>query len=169
MSELATAIMTNVPAIILLVLGYALVVVELYLPGFGIPGILGSIMLIAGVVIVSDTVTQAFILVSILLVLILLALFICMRSAARGRLAKSRLVLKEVATSAAQPAEKAPDYSEYLGREGEAVTVLRPAGMAEFDGVRLNVVTGGDYIASGQRVRVTEIRGNRIVVAPVRC
>ena len=38
-----------IPAIILLILGFGLVVLEMYLPGFGAPGILGFILLVAGV------------------------------------------------------------------------------------------------------------------------
>ena len=38
------------PAIVLLILGFALVVLEMYLPGFGAPGILGFILLVAGVI-----------------------------------------------------------------------------------------------------------------------
>ena len=48
--------------------------------------------------------------------------------------------------------------------EGVAVTVLRPAGMAEFDGVKLNVVSDGEFIPEGERVRVSRVEGNRIVV-----
>ena len=43
-------------------------------------------------------------------------------------------------------------------------TVLRPAGMAEFDGVKLNVVSDGEYIPSGCRIVVDRVEGNRIVV-----
>ena len=38
-----------IPAIVLLILGFGLVVLEMYLPGFGAPGILGCILLVAGV------------------------------------------------------------------------------------------------------------------------
>jgi len=36
--------------------------------------------------------------------------------------------------------------------------------MAEFDGVKLNVVSDGEYIASGAKVIVARVEGNRIVV-----
>ena len=42
----------------------------------------------------------------------------------------------------------------FLGKEGVTTTVLRPAGMAEFDGVKLNVVADGEYIPKDARVRV---------------
>ena len=51
-----------------------------------------------------------------------------------------------------------------MGKEGVARTTLRPAGMAEFDDVKLNVVSDGEFIAVGKRVRVERVEGNRIVV-----
>ena len=38
------------------------------------------------------------------------------------------------------------------------------AGIAEFDGVKLNVVSDGDYIGAQEHVRVQRVDGNRIVV-----
>ena len=43
-------------------------------------------------------------------------------------------------------------------------TVLRPTGMAEFDGVKLNVVADGEYIPKDVRVRVDHVEGARVVV-----
>lgn len=51
-----------------------------------------------------------------------------------------------------------------LGRSGVAVTVLRPAGAAEIDGVRVDVVTEGDFIEAGTPIVVTHVEGVRVVV-----
>ena len=55
----------------------------------------------------------------------------------------------------------------FLGREGTATTALRPPGLGEFDGVRLNVVSEGDFFENGTKIRVTQIEGSRIVVKKV--
>ena len=55
--------------------------------------------------------------------------------------------------------------SGLLHREGAAVSDLRPAGVAEIEGQRVDVVTQGEMVAEGDRVRVTEVEGNRVVVA----
>ena len=55
----------------------------------------------------------------------------------------------------------------FVGRIGETFTVLRPAGIAEFDGERLNVVTAGEFIQKGVRVIVKEVEGARILVQQV--
>ena len=52
-----------------------------------------------------------------------------------------------------------------VGRTGTALTLLRPAGKAEFDGELYDVVTQGDYISKGSRIKVIKVKANRIIVA----
>jgi len=54
-----------------------------------------------------------------------------------------------------------------LGATGEAVSPLRPAGTAVFDGEPVQVVTRGGMIARGARVRVVDLTGNRVIVEEV--
>ncbi len=56
------------------------------------------------------------------------------------------------------------DYTSYLGQFGTAVTLLRPSGTAEIDGVRLSVVSEGEFVAPGTQVQVVMVQGSRIVV-----
>lgn len=56
---------------------------------------------------------------------------------------------------------------ELMGREGTARSPLRPAGVVDIDGRRVDVVTEGGMIGSGARVRVVEVEGNRVVVRKV--
>ena len=56
------------------------------------------------------------------------------------------------------------DMEVFVGKEGKTTTVLRPSGMAEFDGVKLNVVADGEYIPKDVEVRVDHVEGARIVV-----
>lgn len=58
----------------------------------------------------------------------------------------------------------AKDYSSFMGKEGEAHTDLRPAGVVLIDGRKVDVVTAGEPVERGKRVRVTKVEGNRIVV-----
>jgi len=51
-----------------------------------------------------------------------------------------------------------------LGKEGEALSQLRPSGTALIDGKRYVVVTQGELLEKGTHVRVTDVAGNRIVV-----
>lgn len=83
-------------------------------------------------------------------------------------LPKSRIWTKigqPLKQSAASGYVVSDDYTEFLGKFGTAVTLLRPSGSAEFDGIRLPVVTEGDFIPAGTPVQVIVVQGNRIVVA----
>ncbi len=51
-----------------------------------------------------------------------------------------------------------------LGKTGLAVGMLRPAGIAEMEGARVDVVSEGDYVEAGTSVRVVQVDGNRVVV-----
>ncbi len=61
----------------------------------------------------------------------------------------------------------AQDWAAYAGREGEALTDLRPAGMVMIDGRKVDVVTAGELVAKGRRVRVVTVEGNRVVVRAI--
>jgi membrane-bound serine protease (ClpP class) len=52
-----------------------------------------------------------------------------------------------------------------VGQDGTIEADCRPAGMARIDGRRVDVVTRGEWIEAGTRVRVVEVQGNRVVVA----
>lgn len=154
-------IILNFVWLILLIIGFALVVVEMYVPGFGLPGIAGGICLITGVALYAKTDVVAWLVMIVIIVsLLCVALSISIRSAAKGRLAKSKLVLNEVSTSEVGES----DLSYYVGKSGSTTTVLRPAGIGEFDGVKLNVLSDGEYIPEGARITVTKVEGNRIFV-----
>jgi membrane-bound serine protease (ClpP class) len=59
------------------------------------------------------------------------------------------------------------DYAALLGREGAVTATLRPTGKAEIDGQVYVVEADGAFIEPGCGVKVIHIRGNRIIVRPV--
>lgn len=152
-------------ALISLVLGYIFLVIEFCIPGFGIPGITGIILAVLGIITMQPTPLQALLVVAAYVALLCIALAICLRSAAHGRISKSRLVLSDVATHPDTP--ESNDLNYFVGKTGITHTPLRPIGTAEFDGVRLNVASAGDYIDRGANVRVERVEGTRIIVSRI--
>ncbi len=72
-----------------------------------------------------------------------------------------------VAADAAQmpdPAAVPPEPALGPGDVGTADSLLRPAGKARFGARYVDVVAEGDFIDKGARIRIAEIRGNRILV-----
>ncbi|MCL1965339.1 MAG: hypothetical protein FWF69_09850 [Firmicutes bacterium] len=158
-------IVTNLPIFICVIAGLALLLLEVFMPGFGLPGI-GSLILLlvsVGMVWARIGVLAAFGLLLIIVALIAIILSVTLKSAASGRLSKSPIILKETENGY----NASDDMSIYIGREGEAKTVLRPSGIANFDDVRLNVVTDGVYIRQGAKVRISRVEGSRIIVEEI--
>ena len=97
-----------------------------------------------------------------LLVLIaLLAVLVSwvLRSASRGDMGRSELFLNEK-----DELHTKQDMQVLVGRTGRATSVLRPAGIGDFDGVRLNVVTEGDFIERDMPIEIVRVESSRIVV-----
>ncbi len=151
----------NLIMIIAFVIGSGLIVLEAFMPGFGVAGISGVVLEIVALRccwLLHGTVPTLLALLGVLL-LIGLAVFISYRSAMNGRLSKSHLVLKETESAAA---EKKPD--RWIGMEGVAVTSLRPAGQIEVEGTRLNAASAGDFVEKGAAVLVTGTEGDHYVI-----
>ena len=62
----------------------------------------------------------------------------------------------------------AEDHSQYLGKRGEVVAPLRPAGTVIIDGERVDVVSFGDYIMPGALVEIVKVEGNKLFVQEVK-
>jgi membrane-bound serine protease (ClpP class) len=54
-----------------------------------------------------------------------------------------------------------------IGRQGTAMTVLRPAGKAQIDDEFVDVVSEGPFISAGRRIEVLSVSGNRVVVREI--
>ncbi|MBQ6373626.1 MAG: hypothetical protein IJJ45_03980 [Clostridia bacterium] len=165
MNGLWSLLTSNIPELILLLVGIGLLVFEMYIPGFGVPGVLGIGTLALGFILLGPTLEQGLLLFLILAAILCVALTICLLTASKGRLARSKLALQDVAipTDAAEN----NDLKFFIGKEGTCHTALRPAGIGEFDGVRLSVVSDGEFIAQGKPIRVLSVSGNRIVVTQI--
>ena len=158
-------IVSNVAVVICVLAGLGLLVLEMFMPGFGVPGVSGIVLLLAGAVLVGikHGLLAAVGLIVIIVALVAIMLSVALKSAADGRLSQSKLILHE-SESSREGFLSSGDMSVFLGREGETRTALRPSGIAEFDGVRLNVVSDGVFIAQGVRVKIVRVDGNRILV-----
>lgn len=151
---------------VLLVLGLLFLLAEIFIPGFGIMGILGIILFIVGIILTAGTFAEALVMFLILLLVLAIVIILVVRSASKGRLSKT-LVLNE-SLSKEKGFSAVEDMKVFLGREGKAITMLRPAGIGQFDGVRLDVVTKGAFIEEESDIKITEVVGRRIVVEEIK-
>lgn len=151
--------------IVILLLGLILLIIEMFTPGFGVSGGAGIVLLIVGIILTASTPFEALIMIVILLILLGAALKIILHSAKKGRLSKTLILNDTLNKSAGYIGTDDLEY--FVGKEGTTLTVLRPSGTAEFDGVRLDVVSEGEYIAKNTKVKIIEVTGRRIVVKSI--
>lgn len=142
--------------------GLILVIVEMNIPGFGAAGISGSVLLIVGIILTARNLLEAFVLILLVLLLLGLAMTVVLQSAVKGKLNKSLVLSHSLDKESGYIGVE--DLEFFVGKEGRAVTTLRPAGTADFDGVRLDVVSEGEFIQKDTAVIITSVKGRRIVV-----
>lgn len=157
---------SNLSIVVCVIAGLGLLIVEMFMPGFGVPGISGIVLLLASAVLlgVKAGLLAAIGLVVVIVALVAILLSISLKSAANGRLSRSKIILHD-RESSEEGFVAGSDMSVFVGREGETRTVLRPSGIADFDGVRLNVISDGEFVAQGVKVRIDRVEGNRILVS----
>jgi membrane-bound serine protease (ClpP class) len=152
-------------AVVLFVLGIALLIIEVFVPSFGILGILGSIALVAGIVIAAPDPVNAFISIGIALVISIVLIVITARmNKTKG--IWNRFILRDKLTTE-QGFLSADTKETLLGQEGVALTPLRPAGTVQIGDNRIDVVTGGGFIAAGRPVQVVKAEGTWVVVKEI--
>lgn len=157
--------------LLLVSIGVVLLALEAFvLPGITVAGIAGIVALVAGLgmTLVGAGATISIVIsalgrvaISILLAMAgALALFRVLPRLPFGR----RLVL-DTGMEADLGYVSTPDSDRrWLGRTGTALSPLRPAGIADIAGARVDVVSDGGFIDAGAAIEVTRVDGNRVVV-----
>ncbi len=160
--------------LLLALIGVALLALEVFvIPGFGIAGVLGILAILAGLVLsmLGPGNTPQFMMLAgarvvFALLLAVVASLVLLRFL--PRLPFGRRLILERGLAATQGYVAAPEGdAQWLGKRGRASSTLRPAGIAEFDGRRVDVVSEGELIDAGQSIEVIRVDGNRIVVRPI--
>lgn len=146
--------------LVLMVLGLALIFIEIAIvPGFGLVGIAGGVLLVGGAIVVWSTAGAAWGLAALLVScpLFVGALWVFFKSGASHRLVQHAKITGDSSAVA--------ELTYLAGRKGVARSPLRPSGIAEIDGKRYDVVTdGGEYAEKGDSIVVVCIETNSIVV-----
>lgn len=153
--------MTILIPVLLILVGLALVVVEVYLvPGFNVLGVAGVIAAGAGV-------GYAFVEGGAVGGLAALAGTFVVGGLLLALLWRSGAWEKFILMDTLRPGngdDEGATRGRLLGREGVALSPLRPTGVAEVEGERVEVTTEGAFIAAGSRIRVVALVRNRYLV-----
>ncbi|GBF33173.1 hypothetical protein DCCM_2270 [Desulfocucumis palustris] len=154
-------------SVLAFITGIIALVLEIFvIPGFGVAGVAGIILIGWGVLLLSVDFTQATAALGVALVATVVLFGLGIKLFSKLKLWQ-RITLQDKQNSASgyvAPVSE-PDISP--GMVGTALTPLRPAGAIEINGMRLDAVTSGEYIPPGSRVRIVKLEGTRMVVRVV--
>lgn len=151
--------------IVLLIAGFVLVGTEMVLPGFGAPGILGAICLVAGIIMTADTIEEGLTL-TVIVIIILAVMLTVILSLFHSRKIKTPIVLEEE-MKAENGYLSSSDLEYLVGKEGIASTDLRPAGKCNIDGVEFDVRSEGKFIKMDSKIRITKVHENTLIVQKI--
>jgi membrane-bound ClpP family serine protease len=148
-------------AIVLQFLGVGVIIAEFILPSAGLLTVTAIAAFCYSIFHVFMNVSKeagiAFIVADVMLIPVAVVIGIKMIS-------KSPVALKKTLSSENGVTSQDSDLQFLVGKTGKALTTLRPAGKALIDGMRLDVVSTGNYIEKNSEVVVSAVSGNRIVV-----
>ncbi len=150
--------------VVLQLLGLVVIVVEIFVPSFGLLTALAAGLLLYSLYLVFTTISAnmglVFVGVDMFVIPVILAL-------AFKALGASSWSLHKTLSREEGVASQSPDLAAWVGKNGVAMTNLRPSGTVMIGDIRLDAVTDGDYVSSGTPVKVILVSGNRMVVEKI--
>lgn len=163
--------------VMLFVAGVVLLAIEIFVtPGFGLLGALGILAILASLVLaltslpvdvsfstgkLTDALLRVLLSLGVAAALFAAALAVLPKTGARKRLVLDRAI--DVTAKGGREGASVEEVAQE-GDVGVAESFLRPAGIARFKGRRIDVVSEGEFIDSGEEVVVARVRGNHVVV-----
>ena len=172
--------MAGMTEALLILAAKVLLALEIFVvPGFGVTGISGIVCLVAGLAmcflpplsgmdahdllpLLPGALTRLFITLAMILVGVLLIL----RCLPHVPLLNGLVLTRSLAEGTGATAKQSEERASLVGKNGEALTDLRPAGTALIDGRRVDVLTTGAYVRRGTAVTVVDENGTAIFVEP---
>ncbi len=151
--------------IVFFVVGIVLLLVEAFMPGLGVFGIGGALSVSVSIVLAASTLESGIAMLLGSVVLSGVVSFFSLRVLARKGVLR-KIILEEAATKE-RGYTSSPSLKNLEGKEGIAMTPLRPSGTVDFHGQRVDSVSEGQYISKDARVKVVKIEGIRVVVREV--
>jgi membrane-bound ClpP family serine protease len=147
--------------IILQLVGVVVIIAEIIIPSGGILSIaaLGVFGYSLFIVFNEISMTIGFSFVAADLILIPVLVIVGLKL-----LARSPVTLRKTLSRKEGVSSQSSELESYVGMQGNAVTDLRPAGIAVINGKRVDVVTRGDYLEKDSAIIVTTVTGNQIIV-----
>ena len=151
--------------VICFVLGFILLIAEVFIPGFGLPGIAGIIFLLLGLTLAQGELIDGLFSISVAATLAFMVGIALTKIGYRSRFI-NRVVL-EAALNAEEGVQSGLDFDFLKGKEGQALSALRPSGKIVIDGEVYDAVSPGNFIEKGSLIIVRQVNGSKLTVQTV--
>lgn len=145
----------------------ALIVAEVFVPSGGLISILALVCLIGGVVIFfRHSATAGWVGVVIALIMIPTVLVIAYKIFPETRFGKS-VTLTPPKREQGDAVPDTAELKELLGAVGVVLTPLRPVGICDFSGQRVECVAESGYVDKGNKVKVIDVESTQLTVREI--
>ncbi|MGE3806886.1 MAG: hypothetical protein AB7K24_19640 [Gemmataceae bacterium] len=157
-------------AYLLIGIGLVLLAAEVFVPSLGILFVLGTACLVGGVAMTFIFASSPYI---GWLTLLIIGFLLPVGGYFMFQLWPKTMIGKRIILQATPDDDAAltmpvhVELEQLRGRLGRALAPLRPAGVADFDGRRIDVITEGMMIEAGEWVRCIDVRAGRVLVRKV--
>ena len=142
----------------------ALIIAEVFVPSGGLISIFALACLVGGVAIFfREGRTYGWIGIAIAVVMVPSVLVVAYKVFPKTRFGKS-VTLTPPKREQGDAVPDTPELKELLGAEGVVLTPLRPVGMCELSGQRIECVAEGGYVDKGKKVKVIEVESTQVTV-----
>lgn len=156
---------SDITTFIIFITGIMLLILELIVPGFGLPGISGIILVTVGIVLATNSLALSAISITVALVAAIIIGYIFFKLGFKNKSMKKIILDNKLDTEG--NFLSTDSMYEYLDKKGVAVTELKPTGYAEINGEKVDVLSEDGYINRGEEIRVIRVEGSRIFVRRV--
>ena len=160
---------TGVIAMVIMIFGMMLCMVEIAMPGFGVFGVMGTIFTFAGMVVrfmMGTKTTQVIAMFLFVIVVAVVTVVLVIVLARLGVLGKTHIIQEK--TSVPVDYEKSSkEQRKLIGKVGFAKTVFKTSGKLVIDDKVYDAMSEGEYIEKDSKIKVIAIRNNTIIVKKV--
>jgi len=151
-------------AVFLYFISASLIIAEVFIPSGGVLGIMAFLSLVAGVAIFfNNSIVAGWIGVVIAVIMIPTVLITAYKILPKTKFGKS-VILAPPQRQKGDAIPDTPHLKQMLGKQGQVVTPLRPVGMCDFSGERLECVAESGYVEKDNLVEVIHVEGTQLTV-----
>jgi membrane-bound serine protease (ClpP class) len=153
--------------LLLIILAAVLLVVEIFVPSFGLLAICAITSLVGGIwLFFKESPAVGWVGVGIAAVVVPIVWIITYRLFPKTSFGKS-VTLEGPERDKGDAIPDTPDLAKMLGETGVVISPLRPVGMCDFDGERLECVAETGYVEKDVTIKVIRVEGTQLTVRTV--